>query len=436
MGNDRKKAPDDEERIEDQEAEQAAAEAEAELREDADRLSEREYQKMAGDLRWEVLEYVDAHPEKSVIEVAEFFGLREGSIRAWKAHRTMGTYQSGAANHAAPSPAAPNHAAPSHAAPAPAAKPDAPARRPPRQPDLFRGPKEQKPPPYLERKRFSNFIHYFDKTPPGIVCPHFHILAHANGCPFACAYCYLRLTLRHYPEPTVFSNTARLFQELRDWLLTQEDPAVLNAGELSDALAWDHSTMLSNNIVPLFAAQKRHKLLLLTKSVAINNLLEMEPTPQVIVSFSVNAPAVSIKYEPGAPPPLARLAAAKKLKAAGWEVRVRLDPLIPVPGWETAYGEIIAAVNELGPAVVTIGSLRFFRTLINHAPPTDAFDYGTDHGDPDNRLRVPQDVREGMYRFCLDRIKCLRIGLCKETVPMHRRLGLLGGDQSCNCTIE
>lgn len=415
MSDDRKRGPDDEERLEDHEAEQAAAEAEAELREDAQRLSEREYQKMAGDLRWEVLEYVDAHPEKSVVEVAEFFGLREGSIRAWKAHRTMGTYRAGATP--------------------PAAHEDTPARRP-RQPDLFREPKEHKPPAYLERKRFSNFIHYFDKTPPGIVCPHFHILAHANGCPFACAYCYLRLTLRHYPEPTVFSNTARLFQELRDWLLAQEDPAVLNAGELSDALAWDHSTMLSNNIIPLFASQKRHKLLLLTKSVAIDNLLRMGPSPQVIVSFSVNAPAVAVKYEPGAPPPLARLAAARKLKAAGWEVRVRLDPLIPVPGWESAYGEIIAAINELAPAVVTIGSLRFFKTLVNHAPPTDAFDYGIDHGDPDGRLRIPEDAREGMYRFGLDRIKCLRIGLCKETVSMHRRLGLPGGNQSCNCTIE
>jgi spore photoproduct lyase len=416
MSDDRKRSPDDEERLEDHEAEAAAAEAETELREDADRLSEREYQKMAADLRWEVLEYVDAHPEKSVIEIAEFFGLREGSIRAWKAHRTMGTYQP-------------------MATPAPA---DEPPPRRPRQPDLFREPKETKEtaPTYLERKRFSHFIHYFDKTPPGIVCPHFHILAHANGCPFACAYCSLRLTLRHYPEPTVFSNTARLFQELRDWLLTQEDPAVLNAGELSDALAWDRSTMLSSNLIPLFAAQKRHKLLLLTKSVAVENLLQMEPTPQVIVSFSLNATPVAAKYEPGAPRPEARIAAAKKLKAAGWEVRVRLDPLIPVPGWEQAYGETIAAINDLSPAVVTIGSLRFFKTLINHAPATDIFDYGADHGDPDSRLRIREELRETMSRFCLDRIKCLRIGLCKETVAMHRRLDLPKGNQSCNCTLE
>jgi hypothetical protein len=84
---------DDEERVEDHEAETAAAEAHAELKEELDRLTEREYQKMAADLRWEALEFIDAHPERSAVEVAEFFGLREGTIRAWKAHRTMGTYQ-------------------------------------------------------------------------------------------------------------------------------------------------------------------------------------------------------------------------------------------------------------------------------------------------------------------------------------------------------
>src|SRR4030042_255837 len=95
---------------------------------------------------------------------------------------------------------------------------------------LFKSPSAKQGPRYLERKRYSNFIHFFDKTPEGIVCPHFHILAHANGCPYAHQYCYLNLTLRHYPEATVFSNTARMFQEIRDWLLTESKPSVLNCG--------------------------------------------------------------------------------------------------------------------------------------------------------------------------------------------------------------
>jgi spore photoproduct lyase len=407
--------PDDEERLEDHEAELAAQEAEVELHEDMNRISEREYQKMAADLRWEALEYVDAHPDKSVIEVAELFGLKEGTIRAWKAHRTMGTYRRGAE--------------------APSIDSEPVTKK--KQRHLFRERKEPKPASFIERKRYSNFIHFFNKTPPGIVCPHFHILAHANGCPFYCDYCYLRLTLRHYPEPTVFSNTARLFQELRDWLLSQEEPGVLNSGELSDSLAWDGETALSTNLVPLFETQKRHKLLLLTKSTAVDNILKMDPTPQVIVSFSVNAEAVSGKYELKAPSPGERLAAAGKLKEAGWEVRIRIDPMIPIEGWKDHYGDIIDGINGIEPSVVTLGSLRYFKNLLAHAPKeSDVFKYGHDHHDPDGRLRVREELRIEMYRFCLDRLTCLRVGLCKETEKMHHTLGLPGTNQSCNCTIE
>jgi len=362
--------------------------------------------------RWEVLAYVDAHPDKSPVEVAELFGIKEGSVRAWKAHRTMGTYQGDKA----------------------AAVGNAGKKK---QIGLFGETKAKATPPFMERKRYSNFIHYFDKTPPGIVCPHFHILAHANGCPFSCDYCYLRLTLRHYPEPTVFTNTARLFQELRDWLLCTEDPSVLNAGELCDSLAWDNKTRLTNNLVPLFESQKRHKLLLLTKSTCIDNLLEMGPASQVIVSFSVNAEQVSGRYEKGSPTPEDRLLAAAKLVEAGYEVRIRLDPMIPIEGWTEAYAQVIDHVNKVGPKIVTLGSLRYFRNLLTHAPEgTDVFSYGVNQEDPDRRLRIPFQQRAEMYRFAIDRLNILRVGLCKETVTMHRELDLPGASQSCNCSIE
>ncbi len=405
-------SPDGEERLEDHEAELSVREAEEELREESGRISEREYRKIAADLRWEVLEYVDAHPDKSVQEVADFFGIKEGTIRAWKAHSTMGTYgKKSSSKKTLPSPG---------------------GQRP-----LFKSEKEESAPPYLERKRHSNFIHYFDKTPPGIICPHFYILAHANGCPYACHYCYLKLTLRHYPEPTVFTNTARMFQEIREWLMSLAEPAVLNTGELSDSLGWDLSTSLSTNLVPLFASQKKHKLLLLTKSATVDNLLAMEPSKQVIVSFSINASRVSGMYEKASPPPEERLEAARRAKEHGYEVRLRLDPMIPVEGWETHYADIIEKMNRVDPSIVTLGSLRYFRNLLNHSQKdTDIFEYGRDHGDPDGRLRIDRDTRLEMYRFCIDRLSCVRVGLCKETADVHRELDLPGIHQSCNCTLE
>lgn len=386
-------------------------EAEAELKRDLAKVMEREYQQMASDLRWEVLDYVDAHPEEPLAEVARRFGVKEFSIRAWKAHQTMGTYRRRDER-----------------------KKDRVRRQ---QSSLFQPSAEKSAPRYLLRKRYSNFIHFFDKTPPGIVCPHFFILAHANGCPYECQYCYLSLTLRHYPEPTVFSNTARMFQEVREWLLAEDRPSVLNCGELSDGLAWDDSTELSRNLIPLFAAQNRHQLLFLTKSTNISNLLEMTPCPQVVVSFSINAEEVARRYEKKSPPPLKRLEAACRLREAGWRVRVRLDPIIPIENWETHYREIAAAINPVQPEVVTLGTLRFFKTLPNFARHgQEVFRYGTDHQDPDGRLRLAPELRLAIYRLLLETLTCAKIGLCKETISVHEQLGLPGEKQSCNCTRE
>ncbi len=398
------------ETLEDHQTGLEAEEALQDMGRQMEKISEQEYRKMASDLRWEVLDFCDQNPQMSVTSIAERFGIKEGTIRAWKAHLTMGTYQRQMETFR--------------------------ERTRKSQTSMF----ESEPEPdqsFSERKRQSNFIHFFDKTPPGVVCPHFHILAHANGCPYECQYCYLNLTLRHHPKPTVFSNTARQFQEVREWLMAEDGNAVLNTGELSDSLAWDDRTHLSRNLVPLFAEQKRHKLLFLTKSTNIANLRGIEPTPQVIVSFSLNAPEVSKRFEKKSPGPMERLAAALELKQLGWCVRVRIDPVIPIDNWKEHYQPLIDTINELAPDVVTLGSLRYFKTLVNHARyGKDVFSYGVDNHDPDGRRRLPEQLRLEIYSHILSQLETLRKGLCKETSEIHQQLDLPGRHQSCNCTYE
>jgi len=42
-------------------------------------------------------------------------------------------------------------------------------------------------------------------------------------------------------------------------------------------------------------------------------------------------------YEHETPHPLSRAKAAAKVRAAGYYVTLRLDPMIPIGGWEEAY---------------------------------------------------------------------------------------------------
>jgi spore photoproduct lyase len=55
-----------------------------------------------------------------------------------------------------------------------------------------------------------------------------------------------------------------------------------------------------------------------------------------------------------------RLQAARKLQDAGYRIRIRLDPIVPIPDWETAYGDTIRRIFEkVNPESVTMGTLRF-----------------------------------------------------------------------------
>lgn len=225
--------------------------------------------------------------------------------------------------------------------------------------------------------------------------------------------------------------------EVQNWLKKTPGSALLNAGELSDALATDHITGLSKALVPSFRTQDRHKLLFLTKSTNIGHLLAMEPTPQVIVSFSINAPEVSNMFEPAAPGPLKRLVAVKVLLERGWKIRLRIDPMVPIEDWKEAYGRLATALHPVD--TITLGTLRYFRALPNYSHRgKDIFKYASVKDGADNRFRVEKDLRLEMYRFMLQELSGVtsKIGLCKETREMHELLGLPGEAQSCNCTVH
>src|SRR3989304_4222732 len=109
---------------------------------------------------------------------------------------------------------------------------------------------------------------------------------------------------------------------------------LLNAGELADSLMTENAKEpFSKFIIPLFEQQEKHKVLLLTKSTCTKNLEKIESHKQTIISFSLNAPCVSKKWEM-APPVKERIQAARTLNQSGYDVRVRIDPMVPIEKWQ------------------------------------------------------------------------------------------------------
>ena len=72
--------------------------------------------------------------------------------------------------------------------------------------------------------------------------------------------------------------------------------------------------------------------------------MDLDHSGRSVVTWSLNAPSVSRRFEAGIPSFDRRPQAAVKLQATGSPVRIRLDPIVPVEGWRDEYAETIRCI--------------------------------------------------------------------------------------------
>ena len=291
------------------------------------------------------------------------------------------------------------------------------------------------------RARKTPFIHKMEKSTRNrvslnsVVCPSYYVLSHANGCPYRCDYCCLQLPLKNVRTPIVFANQEKLIEEVKAFLRRNE-PQVLSAGESSDSLALKAHARLFCRLIPLFARQdedrlfpkeRPHKLLLVTKSTNVEPLLAIEEKRHTVISFSLNAPEVAAQYEHGAPHPFERLKAAVACKQAGYEVRLRIDPILPVDQWQQQYLPLIqllrrelASSKDLGQTRITLGTIRHNPGLrdcaVRRGRKGSVFDAAVSQDGADGRFRLPVEQRSQIYGWFTQELESnASIALCKET---------------------
>ncbi len=297
----------------------------------------------------------------------------------------------------------------------------------------------------VQRVGDGSIITRFEKTPiptnrTDVVCPHFLELKWATGCPFDCAWCYLRGTLRFRPQKSkpYIKNYIKIEQHVRSFLENANGyNEILNTGELADSLMWERNgNPFSKFILSLFEGQERHKVLFLSKSKNIEHLLKGDYQNNAIISFSLNADAVARRFEKGAPTVAERIDAASKLAKAGYEVRIRIDPMVPVPNWQEGYKELVDNVfSKFTPSRITFGSLRGLQSTINNASDREWVEYLSEKSNWGKK--VDSNTRYSMYHELIEYLKekysYTDIALCKETLEIWDRLGLDYQNIKCNC---
>ncbi len=277
---------------------------------------------------------------------------------------------------------------------------------------------------------------------PGAVCPGFWRLRYIAACPHGCAYCYLRgVYWRGRPRAATVADLPDIARAVSAWMVRTTEPAVLNAGELSDSFAPGICAQVSLHLAHMFARQERHTLLLVTKALPVA-LLDLPPTPRVIVSISLGQQVFGGQRLGSGPDAAALALAATRLAVAGWRVRLRLDPLIDRDG----VGQVVDLLGRAAPQWerLTLGSLRFttagYRAARRGGPVQRALAacVGREEGGAGTHpYRLPLAQRTDLYAAVLSSLggQAQAAALCKETpAAWHRVFGGVPETVPCNCT--
>jgi spore photoproduct lyase len=268
----------------------------------------------------------------------------------------------------------------------------------------------------------------------GLVCCNYLVLNLAANCPMDCRYCFLQEYLADAPALTAYVNPEAGLAEVA--ALLDRHPGRdfrVGTGELADSLALDPLTGLSGELVPFFAARPNALLELKTKTAEVDELVALDPKDRVVVSWSLAPPAAVALAEAGTAPVAARLAAARRVVAAGYKVGVHLDPVIEHPGWEEGYRDLVDAIVRAVPvarlAWVSLGALRLspgLRARIRARFPATPLLAGEQVPGRDGKWRDFQPLRVRMNRriraFDQAAAPGVPLYLCMETPELWEKV--------------
>ena len=283
----------------------------------------------------------------------------------------------------------------------------------------------------------------------GNACPNYWHFSPYGFCPYGCHYCYLAGTPGVWFSPTVkvFLNLGEILAEVDRTATQLGRPTAFYLGKLQDGLALEPLSGYARTMIPLFARHPYARMVVLTKSADVENLLDLDHAGRTILSWTVNAPEVVRHFERDTPAVTARLDAMRRCAQVGYSVRAVVMPVIPLADWQAVYGRFIVALLESLPlSRITLGSIcsypqaqRLMELKLGKENAVSALlDRGPAKSD-DGRLRFSRFTREEVYRYLVECIRRqrpeLEIGLCLEDEAMFASLELQESIGRCNCVL-
>jgi DNA repair photolyase len=278
----------------------------------------------------------------------------------------------------------------------------------------------------------------------GVLCQSAVEIQSAVGCPFTCSYCpYASFVSVRLDVERFVDQVAGLVQQHPRQLLYK-----LN--NRTDTLGFEPEYGLSEALVRQFATLSGKYLLLYSKGDQVEHLLSLEHRGKTIASCTLTPDPVAALIESGAPSPSRRIAALGALSRAGYPVRVRLSPIVPVLNWRDMYRSLLDRLAAVArPEMITLWTLSMVELeALPRLFPVERLD-----PDAHNQARscrtamrgkkgapFPPALRAEIYETLFDEIRkrlpACRVALCLETPTAWKALGHRSSTSEgfvCNC---
>ena len=281
----------------------------------------------------------------------------------------------------------------------------------------------------------------------GNTCPNYWHFSCYGFCPYDCQYCYLAGTpgVKYSPSVKIFLNLPEILNEISNLAAKSDRPVSFYLGKLQDGLALDPVTGYSRTMVPFFAEQKNARLIILTKSEEVDNLLDMDHRKHTYLSWSLNPKQLCSQFERNVPGIDQRISAMQKCAKAGYPLRAVIMPIIPISNWQGMYTDFLENLLKIVPLErITLGQICSF-SAAKHLMELKLGENNlisnllSQNRSKDGRFRFPLDLRIETYRYLIKVIRSqrpdLQVGLCLEETEVFESLNMTDAIGRCNCVL-
>ena len=193
-----------------------------------------------------------------------------------------------------------------------------------------------------------------------------YYFSHMLNCLYDCRYCFLQ-GMYSSANYVLFVNYEDFLKDIVQKTSESPEPAWFFSGYDCDSLALDSISQFSSFFLPHFSKLSNSYLELRTKSVNIKPLLKSEAVPNIITAFSFTPQEISEQIEKGVPSVNSRIEAMKKLTSHGWQIGLRIDPIIDCSNFTDRYTNlfqnIFSNIPEEQIHSVSLGAFRMPSTF-------------------------------------------------------------------------